>query len=207
VDDDAEICSSFAADASSIGLRYEEYRNAEEFLERADFTRPGCAVVDLRLPGLDGLRLCQRLAELASHIPVILISGYWKAHAVIEATKSGVFSVFEKPVASDELMGVILRAIQASRSLHERRERTREVHAYLKTLNTQERLALDLILAGNAIKHIQERLRVSRRTVERIRNSIRQKMKSESFIEMALTLAATGYVARNVSTDAPPALR
>jgi two-component system, LuxR family, response regulator FixJ len=175
-------------------LGCEEYGNAEEFLNRADLTRPGCAVVDLRLPGLDGLSLCHRLAKTASHIPVILVSEYWNAHAVIAATRSGVFSVFEKPVASDELMGFVRRAIQVSRALHANRQLTLEVDSRLRTLNTKERCVLDLILAGNATEPIQRQLRVSRRTVERVRDKIRQKMNSRSFIELAFTLGATGYI-------------
>jgi FixJ family two-component response regulator len=195
VENDIQAREGLVAAVSSRGLDCEEYSSAEEYLERADPARLGCAVVDLRLPGLDGLGLYRRVAETGNHPPFILMSAYWTARSAIEAMKAGAFLLLEKPFDADELTDGILRAIESDRQSREVGRKNAEAKARVARLDEREKCVLDLILAGRASKTIEHQIGLSRRTVERIRAAILEKMGSLTFVELATTLAESGYVA------------
>jgi FixJ family two-component response regulator len=195
VENDTLARESLVAAVSSMGLDCEQYGSAEEYLEGADPARLGVVLVDLRLPGLDGLGLFRRVAETGSHPPFILMSAYWTAHSAIEAMKEGVFLLLEKPFDSGELTDGIRRGIDLDRQSREAGRKTSDAQARLDKLDNREKCVLDLILAGNANKSIEHQLGLSRRTVERIRAAILEKMGTLSFVELAGTLAECGYVA------------
>jgi FixJ family two-component response regulator len=201
VQDDSEERRGLAALVSSLGLACEEFPTAEEFLERVDARRPGCAVVDLSLPGLSGLGLHRRLMEAGSTVPVILHSDCWSVRKVIEAMHAGVFLVLEKPCESDELIDGVRKALQAARDSRERERRKSEIKYRLDQLDSRQVGVLDMILAGHSAKAIQHRLRVSRRTVERDRSAILEKTQALSFLELATTLARAGVSLDNAAME------
>lgn len=196
VENDTQTRESLVAAVTSLGLTCEEYGSAEKFLELADPTRLGCAVVDLRLQGMDGLSLYHRVAETRNHPPFILMSAYWTAHSAIQAMKAGVFLLLEKPFNADEMTAGIQRAIDSDRQSREVGRKTSEAQARLAKLSERERSVLDLILTGSANKNIEHQIGLSRRTVERIRAAILEKTSTLTFVELAAALAETGYVAR-----------
>jgi FixJ family two-component response regulator len=194
VDDDPVIRASYAALVSTIGIPFEEFPSAEEFLNRVDLTRSGCAVVDLCLSGLSGLGLHRHVVEARSDIPVILVSAYWSTNKVIEAMTAGVFSALEKPFDADALIQAIRSALRANCEARQKKRCEADVRRRLDQLHPREKAVLDMILAGHPNKALQHRLRVSRRTVERDRAAILEKTQALSFLELATMMARAGIV-------------
>jgi two-component system, LuxR family, response regulator FixJ len=111
IDDDAKSRGAVAALASSMKIECETFASAEKFLERFDPSLTGCALVDYRLGGMDGLQLQERLKALGSLLSVILISAYANVSLIARATKNGAVAFIEKPYQSDELAEAIRSAL------------------------------------------------------------------------------------------------
>ena len=117
VEDEPEMRDSLVALASSLGLAVEAFASGEGFLQGVDARWPGCAVVDFRLAGMDGIELHRRLVETGYKLPVILISAYLTVGAAVGAMQQGVFRVLEKPSGDDELASAIRDAVEHDRAL------------------------------------------------------------------------------------------
>lgn len=192
VEDDTETRESFCALASSIGVPVEAFASAEDFLAHVDPRRSGCAVVDFRLPGMNGLELQRRLATARHDFPVILVSAYIDVRVATEALQEGVFRILTKPYPEDELTDALHSALDKER-VHGRTRRYRlDVEHRLSMLDSRERRTLELILEGQPNKSIGRRLSLSRRTVERIRSRILDKMNAATFVELAGELGMSG---------------
>jgi two-component system response regulator FixJ len=189
VEDDRETRTSLAALVSSMGLPVETFASGEEFLEGLDIARPGCVLGDFRLRGMDGVTLHKELVDVGSILPVILISADWDVRTAASALQDGVFRVLEKPYHEDELARAIQDALEWDRTLRERLRCRKEIENRLKSLDVREHLVLELILTGQPNKAIERRLRLSRRTVERIRSAILNKMGTLSFVELSSAIA------------------
>lgn len=146
----------------------------------------GCAVVDFRLPDTDGLELYRELRRRGYDMPVILISAFLDVRHTADAMSAGVFRVLEKPYRDSELSEAIHRAIQHDQSAQVKRMVRMDFAHRLESLDSRERLALDLIIAGCPNKTVERKLAVSTRTVDRIRASILDKMRFLSFVELAV---------------------
>jgi FixJ family two-component response regulator len=185
VEDEPVTRDSFAALISSMDLAVETFASGEEFLQGVDPGRSGCAVVDFRLEGMDGIELHRRLVEAGCKLPVILISACLTVRAAAGALEQGVFRVLEKPYRNDELAGAVQDAIEHDRGLRKQKLYRLDLEHRLGSLDGRERRTLDLILAGHPNKAIERRLGLSRRTVERVRSSILAKTKFLSFVELS----------------------
>jgi FixJ family two-component response regulator len=111
VDDDSKSRKAAAALASSLKIRCETFASAEGFLDRYDPSLTGCALVDFRLGGMNGLQLQERLQALGSTLPVVLISAYADVSLAIRALKGGAVAFIEKPYKADELADAIRKAM------------------------------------------------------------------------------------------------
>jgi len=188
VDDDAEMRQSFSALIGSMNLPCEAFASGEEFLRVANSERTGCAVVDYRLDGMDGLELHRRLIESGCRLPVILISGYLNVRTAARALEEGAFRVVEKPYSNEEIVDAIRDAVDYDRASRSKRLLRLDFEHRLQSLDARERVTLECILAGQSNKAIEHRLRLSRRTIERIRSSILEKMNSLSFVELSASI-------------------
>ena len=192
VEDDAETRNSFCALACSMGLKAESFASAEAFLEHIDLRRSGCAVVDFRLPGMNGIELQRRLMAVRNDLPVILVSAFMDIRVAADAVQQGVFRILQKPYPDSELSDAIQAAIQSERAQGKKRRYRLDVEHRLSQLDARERRTLELILDGQPNKSIGRRLALSRRTVERIRSRILDKMKTSTFVELATALGISG---------------
>ncbi|MHB0959680.1 MAG: response regulator transcription factor [Pirellulaceae bacterium] len=195
VDDEPETRASFAALMTSLNLAVETYQGGAELLQHPEINRPGCAIVDFHLEGIDGLELYHQLRERGCELPVILISAYLDVRKTARAMEQGVFRVLEKPYHDDELGNAVRRAIEYDRGSRAKRFYRRDFAHRLDSLDTRERLTLDLIIAGHPNKAVERRLDLSTRTVDRIRASILDKMQFLSFVELAAAYGAARAVA------------
>jgi FixJ family two-component response regulator len=132
VNDDPRSCKAVAALASSLRIRCETFASAEGFLDRYDSSLTGCALVDFRLRGMDGLQLQERLQAMDSTLSVVVISAYANESLAVRALKGGAVAFIEKPYKADELADAIREAME--RSTHAR-------HSRAEQTEKQQRLA------------------------------------------------------------------
>jgi FixJ family two-component response regulator len=185
VDDDASVRNSLRWLLKPLGWNVELYGSASEFLEAFDPERPGCLVLDVRLPGITGLQLQKQLVALELRPPIIMITGHANVPMCVQAFEAGVFAFLEKPADEQALVGLVRRAIAHDASTRAERARRREIEARLATLTTREREVMDLIVSGKTTKSISAILGISVQTAARHRSALLHKMRVESPTELA----------------------
>jgi len=184
VDDDELARRSVCALVRSMQIRAESFSSAEEFLEHYRKGQPGCLVTDVRMLGLSGLELQEKLQELDISLPVIVMTAFARVPMTVEAMKRGAVTLLEKPCEDNQLWEAIRDALArdaATRSVYERRE---EYRRRLATLTPAEREVADLIVAGELNKVIAKRSGVSIRTVEARRHQVFEKTLVDSVAEL-----------------------
>jgi FixJ family two-component response regulator len=184
VDDDPEVCRALRFAVESAGFRVATYATAREFLSGDAAVQPGCLILDIRLPGTNGLELQERLVALGSSIPVIVISGYADVPLAVRAMRRGAIDLLEKPFDHQLLLDRIRQAVEIDRQTHLRRRDTARVKARLDRLTPREREVMRLVVQGYANKRIAATLGISMKTVEAHRAHVMRKMKAESLAEL-----------------------
>ncbi|MBA4790779.1 MAG: response regulator transcription factor [Rhizobiales bacterium] len=186
VDDDEPVREALALLLRTYGMSVETFGDPATFLAHLDPSRPGCLLVDLRMPMISGLQLLQRLGERGIAWPVIMITGHGDVNACRRAFKAGVVDFLSKPV--DEQ--VLLDAVQSAAGLLEQALERREAQDLLGRLTEREREVLDMVCRGWATKEIAASLSVSARTIDAHRANIAEKLGTSSVAEFVrLTLA------------------
>lgn len=184
VDDDAAVRTAMHLLLRSVGLFVETFASADDFLAQYDRNRPGCLVLDIRMPGLSGLELQERLLALGSSIPIIFITGHADVPMAVEAMQKGAFDFIEKPVRDQDLLGRISEALSVDRRNRSRQETLSEIDERLSRLTKREREVMELVVAGKANKVIAWELGTSQRTVEIHRARVMDKMQARSLAEL-----------------------
>ena len=185
VDDDAAVRKSLVRLLKSAGYHAESFASADEFIEcRKRNPLPGCALVDIQMPGIDGLQLQRELINSTHKIPIIFITGYGDIPSSVKAMKAGAVDFFSKPFNDDDLLRAIREAIQ--RDQRERSERAERVSlaARLATLTPREREVLDLVVRGLLNKQIAAALGASEKTIKIHRGRVMAKMKAPSVADL-----------------------
>jgi len=184
IDDDEAARASVAALVKSRNLKVIGYASAEEFLAAYDPAQRGCAVVDIRLPGMSGLELQRRLTSMRSPLQVIIITGHGDVPTAVQAMQAGAVHFLEKPCFNEGLWTHIERALDAEALSQEQETLQAELQRRFNSLNAAERRVLDSILAGKGNKAIAMELDIGLRTVELRRSNIMKKMQAESLAEL-----------------------
>jgi two-component system, LuxR family, response regulator FixJ len=184
VDDDEKARKSVCALVSSLGLKTEAFSSAEEFLAREVPTCPGCIVTDIRMIGMSGLDLQDRLNELGVRLPVIVLTAYPRTRSTVRAMKSGAVTLLEKPYDEEELWDAIRRALAQEAAGRAEAHRRRDIQARAALLTPAERHVMDLMVQGKPNKVIAKQLDLSIRTVEGRRHEVFAKMKVQSVAEL-----------------------
>ena len=167
-----------------MDLHVETHATAQEFLDVYDRARPGCLVLDVRMPGLSGLDLQEKLSAQQIRIPIIFITGHGEVSAAVRAMKSGAIDFIEKPFSDQVLLNRIQQAI--AQDVQARRDQVQraKTSARLAVLTPREREVLTLVVAGRSNKAIAAQLGVSSKTVEAHRANVMKKMKVHSLSEL-----------------------
>ena len=184
VDDDEAVRNSLRLLVKSVGLTAVALVSAQEFLTSYDPLQPGCLVLDVRMPGMSGLELQQRLNLLGAVIPVIFITGHGDVPMAVEAMQQGAFDFLQKPFRDQDLIDRIQRALEkdrANRAALGERSRIREQH---ETLTPREREVLALVTSGKANKVMAADLGLSQRTIEIHRARVMEKMGASSLAHL-----------------------
>ena len=184
VDDDEQVRESLAALIQSMNLEVECYASGREFLDRYSPEQPGCIVLDLKMPQLNGLEVIEEMSSRQIEVPVIMISGHGDIPAAVSAIKAGAVDFLEKPYPGSALMDSIRKAIERDAQQREARSQRQGMLERYDMLTPDERQVLDLTVAGKPDKAIALKLDLSLRTIQLRRASVMRKMGVHSRAEL-----------------------
>jgi FixJ family two-component response regulator len=184
VDDDPGIRDSVTWLFQSVGLRVETYGSAQEFLDTYVTSRPGCLILDVRLPGMGGLDLLEALRHRGATLPVIVVTAFGEVHSAVRAMKGGAIDVMEKPTRDQVLLDRVQQALDLDRRTRATLATRSEAAARYARLTKRELEVLRLLIAGKANKVIASELTRSPKTVEAHRAAIMRKLGVHSIAEM-----------------------
>lgn len=191
VDDDEGVRSSLTILLESSGLRAEAYASAAEFLAHYQADQPGCLVLDVRMPGMDGMALQRELTARHALIPVIFVTGHGDVPLAVEAMKNGAFDFLQKPFRHEDLLERVRRALTADAEARADAAQRDDIQRRYATLTPREREVMAMIVDGRANKVIAIDLALSERTVEIHRSRVMEKMGTRSvahLVRLALVL-------------------
>jgi FixJ family two-component response regulator len=185
VDDDPAVCRAIAAGIAQVaGLPVDSYASADEFLEHYDPRRPGCLVLDVKMPGMNGLELQEALRERGASLPIIMISGHAEVRTAVKAMASGALVLLEKPFDMRQLEEQVRRALEIDAQARERIRRRDAFAARTAGLTSREREVMDLLVDGKTNKEISLALGISLPTVDKHRWKVLEKMQVENVVEL-----------------------
>ena len=180
VDDDELARESVCALVQSMGQRAEAFSSAEGFLEQYDAERPGCLVTDVRMTGMNGLELQERLQASGITLPVIVMTAYANTPLTVRAMQGGALTLLEKPCEENELWDSIRMALARDAEARIAMEHRQEIRRRIEGLTPVQRNVMDLMVAGRLNKQISAELNIAVRTVEARRSEVFTQMQSES---------------------------
>ena len=184
VDDDEDARDSVCVLVRSMGIRAEPFASAEEFLACYVEGRPGCLVTDVRMLGMSGIELQEKLIERNISLPVIVLTAYARTRVTVRAMAAGAVTLLEKPYDEEELWDAIRKALARDAEQREGVQRQREIRLRVDQLTPGERAVMDLIVQGQPNKTIARKLEISVRAVENRRSAIFAKMQADSVAEL-----------------------
>ena len=184
VDDDLDHCQSLEWLIESVGLRARWFTSANEFLQSVEPESAGCLLLDLRMPGMSGIELQDRLRRLGADMPIILLTGYADVPVAVRAMKDGAFDVMEKPFSQQALLDRIHAALTTAAAARQAEQERRAIQQRITTLSDGEREVLTLLCEGKSNKEIASSLRLTRRAIEARRAKIMRKMQADSLAQL-----------------------
>ena len=192
VDDDASIRELLAWLMKRNNLPVQAFGDAQAFLAAYGADQPGCLVLDLHLPGMNGLELQQYLKAQGVLIPVIFLSGGADVPRAVRAVREGAIDFLEKPFDYKRVVELVKECLERDRAARAGRDRRRAVNERLGQLTQREREVLDLVVAGKMNREIAEALDISIKTVEAHRARLMEKLEVGSVAELVQAVVAAG---------------
>lgn len=192
VDDDAAIRDALAWLLRSRGIQSRAWSSSESFLDDYRDDLSGCLLLDIRMVGMTGIELFDRLLERGCAMPVIFLTGHGDIPLAVKALKRGAFDFIEKPFNDNELADRVIEALHHEENRRSQDGMKQKIEAQLATLTEREREVMGCILAGKLNKVIADELQIAMRTVEVHRAHIFEKMGVRSAVELAQRLSMRG---------------
>lgn len=196
VDDDEAMRDSMAVLLRAANFQVQTYADATDFLNALPQIKAGCVVTDVRMPGMSGIELLQRLRELKVSLPVIVVSGHGDVPLAVEAMKTGALDFIEKPFDDDVFLRAVRTALGAQAVDSQRQAQKATINSRLESLSNREREVLEGLVAGHPNKTIAYDLGISPRTVEIYRANVMEKMQARSLSDLVRMALVGGLLDR-----------
>ena len=191
VDDDAAVRASLQALLETAGYRTTQFESGYAFLDSVNTGHGACVLLDVKMPGLDGLDVQRRLNDRGTVLPVVIVTGHGDIAMAVHAMRAGAVDFLEKPVSRHRLLESVARAIDIGRNVRQDRRESSEIAARLAALTIRERQVLERLVTGRSNKIVAHELGISSRTVEVYRRNVMNKMGAVSLSHLVrMTLVA-----------------
>ena len=185
VDDDQLVCKATARLLKSVSMQVQTFASAREFLDAPRDDRPGCLLVDVRMPELSGLDLQQALRDANVDLPIVFMTGHGDIPMSVRAMKAGAVDFLPKPVNDQDLLDAVGQALDRGVQSRRTHQELADVRQRIESLSPRERQVMDLVVAGKLTKQIARRLGIAEPTVKTHRRNIMDKMAADSVAELA----------------------
>ncbi len=196
IDDDPAVRDALALMLEQEGMRVEQFDSAEAFLEADRDACCGCAIVDIRMQGMDGLQLQAELSHRGVLLPIIFLTGHGSIPMSVNAIKAGAVDFLTKPVSRAQLLAAVRSAIQIDEKLLARVAHNHEARSRLAGLTQREREVMELAIAGHPNKDIARQLGISHRTVEIHKSHIMHKSGASNLLDLTRIAREAGFLSR-----------
>jgi FixJ family two-component response regulator len=184
VDDDSSVRKALGRLLKSAGFRVVTLASAREFMDTPPPGQPGCLVLDVRMPGLDGLELQKELAASGRQIPIIFITGHGTVPLSVEAMKAGAVDFLEKPFDDNELLSLVRTAVERNRQARMERNTAHMIRERHESLTQRERQVMGLVVSGLLNKQVAVELGTCEKTVKVHRARVMHKMQAQSLADL-----------------------
>jgi FixJ family two-component response regulator len=194
IDDDVSVREGLTTLLESVGLAVQSFGSAQEFLVGPLAAPNGCVVLDVNMPGMNGLDLQREMNALGIALPVIFLTGHGDIPMTVQALKAGAAHFLTKPVQEKELMGAIRHALEVDRKARSGRANLENLRERFHLLSPRERQVMGLVVSGRLNKQIAHELGTSERTIKLYRGQVMRKMQAESLADLVKQAGKLGPV-------------
>ena len=191
VDDDDAVRASLHALLETAGYRTAQFGSGTDVLQSPDIGAGACVLLDVKMPGPDGLEVQRRLNDRGETLPVIILTGHGDIAMAVQAIRAGAVDFLEKPVSRDRLLKSVARAVDIDRSVRQEQRERSEIGSRFRGLTKRERQVLERLVLGRTNKFVARELGISARTIEVYRRNVMMKMGADSLSHLVrMTLLA-----------------